>query len=151
MSGQSWVSNRGDKKGETNQDWTNTRRSISSSLSTVPWKGNTPAATSASYHGSYKLWCDHTERTHQADLVGLSEIVIIFMGIFAQGSVVHPRRDDGWYRTKAVSNPAEGKDVIMFQLIPLGEVVHRSLKMVSYYYYKCSRSYQPTLLTISLK
>jgi hypothetical protein len=64
--------------------------------------------------------------------VGLSEIVIIFVKICAQGSVVHPRIDDGWYRAKAVGNPTQWKDVFMPQLLPLGEVVHQPLKMVTY-------------------
>jgi hypothetical protein len=57
---------------------------------------------------------------------------MIFVEICAQGSVVHPRRDDGWYRAKVVGNPTQWKDVFMLQLVPLGEVVHQPLEMVTY-------------------
>ena len=54
--------------------------------------------------------------------------------IRAQGSVVHPRRDDGWHWTKAVGNPTQWKNVLVLELIPLGEVSHQPLEIMFSYH-----------------
>jgi hypothetical protein len=72
-------------------------------------------------------------RTYQVQLVGLCEIVIIFIEICAQGSVIHPRRDYGRYWAKTIGNPVQWKNAIMLQLLPLGEVIHQPLEMTSYH------------------
>jgi len=45
-----------------------------------------------------------TGRTYKDEVMDHTEIMVIFIEIRAQGSVVHPRDDDGWCGTKVVTN-----------------------------------------------